>query len=894
MKKITAFVVNHGHMDIEWYQPLDSYRPWFSGALETLMKLAEEDGEYKSYVMDGAVFPVEAALEEHPEYENAVRELVRDGKLLIGPFYTQFDEFLPCGENIIMNCLWGARISARYGKTMKAGYLPDNFGHPSQLPQILRGFGIDSLMFTRGMADAGGDTKEFVFTGDDGSALNAVNFGYSSSFNIYANNNPAPPLRHLSPYTDDYILDYNYLLELSAHRDNNGIARQLVDNVRNAAQFYPSGIVPVFIGCDHCPPSEGLTETLRVANEMQPDIDFVFGDAGEYAKLLKESFGTESVGAYRGDLTGTRTDYLLLGAMTARTYLKRENDRCERIMFDYALPLHACAYLYGRPRQDIALGEAIKKLLLNSTHDSIHGSSVDAVHLENEYRFSSAEQTALGYAHASLESIGNSIASPGLSCDGRFMVYTPDIRDGRNIGHVMLETGDDDVELFDSAGNNVQCEILRPAPEVLNANGQSYCGEDNSLREVIFESSAAEALELYGYRKTARGAKYAEICGDAIENEYIAIRAEGNVFTLTDKENGRVYKDVNLLCECADAGDVWDFAPPWLPCESYDSRDFKTKRVEVKKGELRSEITVEYEMALPERLNGDKRDENLLPVRVIVACSLYKGIKRADVHIEIDNRVRDHRVSLRLPLNVPPCNITAGGLFTAKECRPELYFDREGWIKPSTRELPFRDWISAKASGSGLLTAVRGLYTYEPDDDGVFIPLFRSVGIMTKSNLTTRKPGGFGGYHEVEGAQCLRRLSFEFCYIPLEEGETSEDAEFILDGYLRPPLAHSLRYEGVGKQKPALSPFKLECGKNIKLSAFRRSYDGEYYVLRLYEQYGKASNAFVSSDIFDEFRMSTLGEETGDIITVRGNKITLCFRGHEIKTILMKRTAGHE
>ena len=36
---------------------------------------------------------------------------------------------------------------------MAAGYAPDTFGHVSQLPQILKGFRIDSFIFWRGLGD---------------------------------------------------------------------------------------------------------------------------------------------------------------------------------------------------------------------------------------------------------------------------------------------------------------------------------------------------------------------------------------------------------------------------------------------------------------------------------------------------------------------------------------------------------------------------------------------------------------------------------------------------------------------------------------------------------------------------------------------------------------------
>ena len=48
---------------------------------------------------------------------------------------------------------------------MKDGYVPDCFGHVAQLPQILRGFGIDTAFLTRGadLATEGAGHSEFLW-----------------------------------------------------------------------------------------------------------------------------------------------------------------------------------------------------------------------------------------------------------------------------------------------------------------------------------------------------------------------------------------------------------------------------------------------------------------------------------------------------------------------------------------------------------------------------------------------------------------------------------------------------------------------------------------------------------------------------------------------------------
>ena len=60
------------------------------------------------------------------------------------------------GEAIVRNLLLGARDCEQWGGRMQVGYVPDQFGHIAQLPQILRGFGIETAVLWRGVDRAGG------------------------------------------------------------------------------------------------------------------------------------------------------------------------------------------------------------------------------------------------------------------------------------------------------------------------------------------------------------------------------------------------------------------------------------------------------------------------------------------------------------------------------------------------------------------------------------------------------------------------------------------------------------------------------------------------------------------------------------------------------------------
>ena len=72
------------------------------------------------------------------------------GRFQVGPWYVMPDEFLPCGESLVRNLLRGHQAAGEFGTPMKVGFVCDIFGHNSQLPQVFRGFGIDTAVGWRG------------------------------------------------------------------------------------------------------------------------------------------------------------------------------------------------------------------------------------------------------------------------------------------------------------------------------------------------------------------------------------------------------------------------------------------------------------------------------------------------------------------------------------------------------------------------------------------------------------------------------------------------------------------------------------------------------------------------------------------------------------------------
>ena len=116
--------------------------------------MLESDPSFPCFTLDGQAIVLEDYLDTRPENEGRLRALLESGRLEVGPSYVLPDELLVGAEPLVRNLLMGRAVCRRFGaEPAPVGYMPDSFGHPLQLPQILAGFGIDSFIFSRGLGD---------------------------------------------------------------------------------------------------------------------------------------------------------------------------------------------------------------------------------------------------------------------------------------------------------------------------------------------------------------------------------------------------------------------------------------------------------------------------------------------------------------------------------------------------------------------------------------------------------------------------------------------------------------------------------------------------------------------------------------------------------------------
>ena len=895
--KVVGYVVNHGHMDIEWYMPLRSYRFWTIEALDELCRIAREHTDFVTYVLDGVTCVLDIYLEARPDARKEIEKLITNGKLAIGPFYSQFDEWIPSAESMVRNCLYGNRNCREYGNIMKAGYLPDNFGHPLQMPQILNNFGIDNLLFMRGMPEIpGGHDDEFMYTGLDGSRVLISHFrdSYGGAYNIFDKNiDPMQP-RDI-PYHQDYY-SYEYYMELADHTDQNKIALELIDNVLNIKNRYPSGIVPLIAGCDHCPPQAKMAETLKLANSMQDEIEFVMGDAEGYVRMAQENM-TDMM-EYNEELIGSFYQYVLFGALSTRSYLKRQNFGAEALMERYTEPLDALASTLGYSGTQPQLDEAWENLMLNSAHDSIHGSSMDEVHIEMEARFAAVRQIATGLSHNAIKYIGRHM-NPWWNDKGKGIItFTPADSGKPQLAQVWLPIGDRGVCIYDQCGNALPTQIIPREKITLNAVGEprnSYW-PDEKFRNVLFlASSEANKISSFVCKKESKA--FEEIAADDyhIENDYLRVEVKNSQLNILDKTTGVWNFGLNLIEEDADAGDAWDYSPTSFPSEIVLSNrfDFSSRLVEA--GPVRATIEVKGKMDVPFKLVGDERSIERTEIPICFEISLERYSNRVDIRLTFENNARDHRLRLRIPAGVKTDKIISQGHFGIIERPIERVQEVESWRQPPTQILPFREWVAADNGKTGLVIAVKGIYDYEAvinpltNQPDIYLTLLRGFEYMGRIN-TLQREGDASKYHHTPGAQCPGKQVIEWSYIPYKVDQQNK-APFlpIVQSFLYPPMTHMVRAEQLEETVcEEMLPFTFS-NDNIQFSSFKRSYDGTDYILRFFENQGKSMEAKVKVNGFTEAFLSNMNEEVLEKIDIQDNTICIDVGKYKVISILLRR-----
>src|SRR5262245_24564984 len=388
---ITVAIVPHTHWDREWYSPFQTFRMRLVKLLDALLPLLETDLSYARFLLDGQTAILDDYLEVRPEMEPTLRRLAASGRISVGPWMIQMDEFMVSGETMVRDLQFGLAQAAEYGGAMRVGYLPDIFGHIAQMPQLLQLVGIEHAVAWRGIP-ASVDKTAFWWVAPNGARVRCE-YLYGS----YSNGRDLP-------------------------EDAKGLVLRAADYEQELGAVRLSDML-LMNGTDHQMPQPWLGRVVAEANGMQDDYYFEVTSLQEY--LPRQP--TDGLPTVVGELRSGARANILMGVASNRVDIHQAAAAAERALERQAEPL--CSLLlpaaqYPRTFLEIAW----KNLVLHSAHHSSCTCSDDEVVDHVMVRYQEARQVGEGLVRDALHALGNEVDAPF----GSTVVVNPSARTRRD------------------------------------------------------------------------------------------------------------------------------------------------------------------------------------------------------------------------------------------------------------------------------------------------------------------------------------------------------------------------------------------------------------------------------------------------------------------------------
>ena len=907
-------VVSHTHWDREWYLTHEQFRFRLVALVDRLLDLLDADPSYKHFHLDGQTIVLEDYLEIRPEQEPRLRAAIKEGRILIGPWYVMPDEFLVTGESLVRNLVLGHRISRRFGTPMPVGYLPDLFGHVGQMPQIWRQFGLDNTILWRGF---GGPNAEYWWQAPNGSRVLMMHLppeGYCNATRIVFD-----PDQEMARAAEK--VDY----ERGRTCTGQALLMNGVDHVE------PQAAIPALI--------ERLSSIAgqRATHSTLPAYVAAVRSAVERDRPELETV----VGELR---SGTDYANLLPGVLSARVYLKQQNAHVQTLLESYAEPLSVFASLVGARYPAGELRHAWKTLLQNHPHDSICGCSIDAVHKENMTRFARAAQVGDAVVETALETIADTIpAPPGVV---RAVVVNVDALERAQVVDAFIDLPIDSAEPW----RRVDAQALdRPVAfwprdaaitEVVGPDGQrvefQILGEEQVVSHVMSRSETPWALNVrrlhvlwwapalppcgyaafdlriggpeetpgvqpgpadaaagarpnrassYGRRLVTAGERFAES-----ERLRLSVNDEGT-FEVTDKSTGFTYRGAASLEDVGEVGDEYNYSPP-ASDRRVTTADARVKSVtRLCAGPLRATFHVDLELPLPCSASADRRRRapEKVAVPVSIDATLDAGSPRVAFAVSVDNRASDHRLRILFPTGAPQVDGARADTAFDVVTRPaRVPMPRTIKNEAPVSSAPMISVVDAGDDTTGASVIARGLMEYEivGEPPAIALTLVRAVGDLSRNDLTTRPSGHAGPPVATPAAQCIGRHRFEMAFEPHGPAPTS-------GALLASARAHNIPPRVVVARRPegtsplARSFLRIDPGAgDLVLSALKRGEDGASVIVRLFNPGDEEAYATLRMDgsVHQAFAVNFLEERHGKLAEESG-AIALRLTPHQIQTI---------
>lgn len=863
-------IVPHMHWDREWYFSTEESRILLVNNMEEIMSMLENNPDYPYYVLDGQTSILEDYFAVKPENKERVKKLVQEGKLIIGPWYTQTDEMVVGGESIVRNLLYGIKDCEEYGNHMKIGYLPDSFGQSSQMPQILNGFDIKYSIFWRGTSERHGtDKTEFYWESDEGSKVLVQLFPLGYAIGKY--------LPEDEQQLQERIDKYFKVLDHGATSEN---------------IILPNGH-------DQMPIQKNIFTIIDKLKKLYPDREFFLS---KYENIFNELEKNQTLPTLQGEFIDGKYARIHRSIFSTRMDIKAANARIENKITNILEPLASIAYSLGFEYHHGLIELIWKEIMKNHAHDSIGCCCSDKVHQEIYNRFFLAEEKVDQLINFYKRKIVDSMDTE-LNYD-RLSAFNLLPYDREEVITTTVITKLKTFKLIDEDSNQMEFEVLDSEimdPGLIDRQIVHYGNYDPFIKYTVQLKDSIPSLgyKTYFIVEHNEEMKNSIVSKEQVETDFYKITVNPNgTLNIFDKQLNQMFKDVLLLENGGDDGDEYDFSP--LRNETLIYSDKVKANVEIKQSQYAATIDIHYTLEIPEDLNKRKEQvmDGFVDIHVMLTIPNHKQI--IEVKFEIDNHAKDHRLRALIPTGISSAFSVSDNQFGF--IKRDVYdsamdvWEQEDWDERPDSIYPMLSFVGLTNEEYGVSVLTNSTREYEiigNEYDTMAITLFRSVGVLGKEELL-RRPGRPSGIKlPTPDSQMLGKLTLEFAIVTHQQSTLKANVGRITKEYLTPiHLYNKIPFNAMKLNKsdvrtPTRFSFLKELQSESVLSTLKKAEKDDQFVLRFYNPTDEEKIAiFELTPSIEQAYTANLNEAYSEDLKIEDNRFQLKVKTNQVKTIL--------
>ncbi len=842
-------LLGHAHLDLAWLWPIGETWEAAERTFESVLKL---QSEFPDLIFCHSTPALYAWIEEHrPQLFAAIKKQVIAGRWeVVGGMWVEPDLNLISGESMVRQVVFGQLYAReKFGELMRVAWLPDTFGFGWQLPQILQQGGVDYFVTQKLRWN---DTTEFpygafLWEGLDGTRI------FSMMSAAIGEGIDAVKMAN-------YVFDWQVKTNLHASLwlpgvgdHGGGPTRDMLEVAKRweMSPFFPK--LEFAKAVDYLSAIENLF--LEEVSESAPQVNVPIRPNQENLKVAENLGNLQSIAS--GNLSASKLktipsplpiwkDELYLefhrGCYTTRADQKRQNRRCEELLYQAELLSAIATICTGAVYPKSELETAWKQVLFNQFHDILPGSAIAPVYADANLAFERADRTCRDLMLKSLDAISRLISLPSPPQPDAVPVLIFNTLNWDRSEVVAVPIRDSAWEIYDLSRQRLISQIVggdRLQPQFtllfcadrIPALGYRIfwlCRKESETAETSLASGAtSKKTDLskitYGIAQNFAFGQETHFAAETkvLENEFLRATVDGETGSLSgiwDKTNNREVLNAvggNQLQAFQDSGQYWD---AWNIDPNYQKHQLPPPILKdicwVEQGEVRQSLRVIRQVGKSEFCQ-DYTVETNSPLLKIKTVANWQ-----EKHVLVKTAF-----GLNQEAEFATCEIPCGAI--ERTTKPQTDAEKAKW------EVPILRWtdISNDSVGVSLLNDCK--YGCDIQPNQLRLTLLRgSTWPDEEADL---------GIHEFT------------CAVYPHAGNW-QDAGTVRRGYeLNVPLVVKVLPqlpENCRKTLPAVGKFLDLSAPNLVLMAFKQSEDdSNLWILRCYEAEGKQAALELDGDL---------------------------------------------